>query len=205
MAILVSDLILSVRSRLTDEDRLKYKYPEAEVIDALNSALAHLSEALLCFTRTWVIPCKKGIGRYELPEDFLRLISVSYQGKVITDVQSMESRMNDPYPSAGVSLDLQTIHFFPGVEIKEKENISLYYHYYETISDKSEMISLPKIAKETIVFYMLFLLFQRNVSSKGIEKSNYYLRLYERELQSFRSRVRKNQQSKHICTDYIRV
>ena len=203
----IGDVVLGIRSRLGDTDVAKQHYSDPEIIDAVNSALSHLSEELLCFRRTWLVPCLDGVGRYELPGDFLRLISVNYKGTLITEVESMEHRMNreDGAGTPGVSLDLQTIHLFPSENIKTGDVIELYYQYYETVNDDRDDIALPNVAKEAIVFFALSLLYQNPVKKAGIEKSNYYRRMYEVELQNLRSRVRMNAQSKKIRTPYIKV
>ena len=208
MAVKVSDVLLGVRSRLGDEDVTKLRYQTPEILDGVNSALSHLSEELLCFARTWLIPCIDGVGRYELPSDFLRPISANYNDALITEIESMESRMNAQHTvSCGqvLAYDMQTLHVFPAEGVKDKDKIALYYHYCETVSDEREVVGLPNVAKEALVYFVLHLMYQKPVSSKSLEKSNYYLELYERELVKLRSRVRKNQQSKHIRTAYQRV
>lgn len=203
----IADVVLGIRSRLGDTDVHNQDYSDAEIIDAVNSALAHLSEDLLCFSRTWLIPTKEGIGRYELPSDFLRLISVKFKGATITKVESMEARSNRKYhcTAPSVSLDMQTIHLFPSEGIKEGERVELYYHYFETINDESDSVSLPNNAKESMVYYALALLMENPVQSDGVQQANRYRQLYEVEKQKLASRVRKNAQSKHIRTSYQRV
>jgi len=207
MAVKINDIVLGIRSRLGDVDANDRDYNDPEIIDAINSALAHLSEDLLCFRRTWLIPCVDGVGRYELPSDFLRLISVNFKGMLITDVESMESRSNqrwyDTRPS--VSLDLQTIHLFPYESIRSDDEIELYYQYYETINDSTDTVALPNSAKEAMIYYALGLLFENNVSSKGIEKSNRYKKLYVLESKKLVSRVQMNAQSQKIRSTYVKV
>ena len=204
MAVKIGDVILGLRSRLGDVDASNYKYADTELIDAINSSLAHLSEELLCFSRTWLLPAKENIHRYKLPEDFLRPISVSYECEIINRVLSMESRSSDnEIPCLpNVSYDMQTLHLYPSAKLENGKNIELYYHYYETINDKTDKVGLPNIAKECIIYYALSLLFENNITSRGIEKANRARKLYELELEKLRSRERKNQQSKNITSKY---
>lgn len=203
----IADVVLGIRSRLGDTDVAAQEYSDAEIIDAVNSALAHISEELLCFSRVWLIPTKDGVGRYELPGDFLRLISVNYECSLIKDVQSLESRMNsdvmDSKPS--VSLDMQTIHLFPAESIKKDDVVELYYHYFETVSDERESVGLPNNAKEAIIYYALGLLFENPVQSDGEKKANRAKQLFAVEMQRVTSRVRANAQSKKIRTAYQKV
>ena len=211
MSVKVADVILAIRSRLGDEDSTSYRYVEPEIIDAVNSALAHLSEELLCFSRTWIIPCLDKVNRYELPSDFLRPISVNYNGVLAKDILSMEVFMSndrfslDTIPNKTVAYDMQTLHLLSFSNIKKGDLLELYYHCYENIDNSNDTVGLPALAKEALVYFALHLLFQKPVASKGLEKSNYYFGLYERELFKLRSRVRKNQQSKNIRSSFTRV
>ena len=212
MAVEIANVMLGIRARLGDTDISHRDYSDPEILDAINAALAHLSEALLCFRRTWLIACKKGVGRYELPSDFLRLISVKYRCRVITEIESMEHRMNREGKTRGclsstptLSLDLQTLHLFPAEKIEEGESIELYYHCFERVSDPTECIALPDNAKESIIYYALALLFENNIAAQGLEKSNRYRQLYQVELSRLASRVQKNAQSHSIRTTYQRI
>jgi len=207
VAVNIVEVVLGIRSRLGDTDVTSRDYSDPEIIDAVNSALAHLSEDLLCFRRIWRVPCVAGVGRYELPSDFLRFISVNYNGTLITEVESMEHRVNRSYtyPRQSVSLDLQTLHLFPAESIKSGDVIELYYNYFETIGDDRDTIALPNNAKEAMIYFALGLLFENNISAKGMEKSNRYKKLYEMEVQKLASRVQMNAQSKNIRTRYRKV
>jgi len=205
----VADIILASRSRLGDIDYKNLRFSDAEIIDAINSALAHLSEELLCFAKIWVIPCKDGVNRYELPDDYLRLISVNFNGEIITKerIISLEKRKNSNFflhSKVGVGLDMQTIHIF-NTKIKSSDEIEIYYNYYETIDNKDDDIKFPLIGKEAIVYFVLSLLYQSPVRVNGLDRANYYRSLYEIELKKLRSRVNKDRQSRFILSDYIRV
>ena len=198
----VGSLFLGIQSRLGDVDPKKRHYNDTEIIEAINSALAHVSEELLCFSRTWLIPCIDGVNRYKLPSDVLRPISANYNKKHIENVVSMEALAKPSSCACGVTVayDLQTLHLFNVPLVKKSDVIELYYNYTESINDKTDTIDLPSTAKESLIYYALGLLFENNVSSRGIEKSNRFKQLYELELAKVRSRVRKNQQSKHIIS-----
>ena len=185
----------------------KQRYSDAEIIDAVNSSLAHMSEELLCFRRTWLIPYKNNVNRYELPSDFLKLISVRYNDALVCDIESMEHREQDNYVTSGMSaaLDGQTIHLFNMPQTDKTDVIKLYYNYYETVSDSRETLALPNTAKEPIVYYALGLIYENNVSSKGIEKSNRYKQLYMVEMPKLASRMRHNVQSKNIRSRHVKV
>lgn len=203
----IGDVILGLKSRLGDTDSASPRYSDPEIIDAVNSALSHLSEELLCFRRTWFVPCADGVGRYELPGDFLRLISVKYKDEIITDIESMEHRMTrrDGTADFGVSLDMQTVHIFPAENIEKEDVIELYYHYFETVSDTRDTVSLPNSAKEAIVFYVLYLLYQNPIKKDGLKISAQYFQNYQMSLRALRSRVRMNAQSKNMQTAYRKV
>ncbi len=203
----VGDVVLAIRSKLGDMSSEKQRYSDPEIIDAVNSSLAHMSEELLCFRRTWLIPYKNNMNRYELPSDFLRLISVRYNEALICDIESMEHREQDSYATSGMSaaLDGQTIHLFNIPETENVDIIKLYYNHYETVSDDRETLPLPNSAKEAIVYYALGLMYENNVSSKGIEKSNRYKQLYAIEMPKLASRMRHNVQSKNIRSRHVKV
>jgi hypothetical protein len=202
--ITVAEIVLSARTKLGDTDIEKYRYSDVEIIDAINDALAVMSEDLLCFSRTWVVECKKCVNRYLLPADFLRPISLLFNKKLITNIESMESRINNKTTRSGVAYDNQTIHLFLG-EIKASDEIEFYYNYFETVSNIEEAINLPNNAKEIIVYYVLHLLYQNPIKKDGLKRSEYYLAMYERKKIPFRSRLRKNTQSKHIRSGFKKV
>jgi len=204
----IADVILGLRSRLGDTDVSNRRYSDPEMIDAVNSALAHLSEELLCFRRTWRVPCADGVGRYELPEDFLRPISVNYNDALITDVESMEHRMNrNGLNDPGVSYDLQTLHVFPSANVKEGDVIEFYYNYFETVNDGRDTVALPNNAKEAVICYALHLLYQNPILklSDRVKLSTHYLQLYEVAVGPLKSRVRMNAQSKNMRSNFVKV
>jgi len=203
----VGDVVLAIRSKLGDMSSEKRRYSDAEIIDAINSSLAHMSEALLCFRRTWLIPYQNNVNRYELPGDFLKLISVRYNDALVCDIESMEHREQDSYMTSGMSaaLDGQTIHLFNMPQTDKTDVIKLYYNYYETVSDSRETLALPNTAKEPIIYYALGLMYENNISSKGIEKSNRYKQLYAIEMPKLASRMHHNVQSKNIRSRHVKV
>ena len=201
--IVVSSLLLSIRSKLGDTDITSQRYSDAEIIDSINDALAVLSEELLCFSRTWSISCKDCVTRYALPADFLKPISLKFNSKEILNIVSVESQAQNNCTFTA-SYDLQTVHLYLP-EIKEKDKIELYYNYSETVSTKDESIPLPNNAKEIIVNYVLHLLYQNPIKKDGLQRSSYFYNLYEKKLITFRSRVKMNAQSKNIKTTFTRV
>ena len=201
----VQDLILGVRQRLGDTNDAKYHYAPEEIIDAINTALEDISDATLCFTRTWLIPCVDGVHRYRLPADFLRPISVDFNGVHVDTVQSMESRKKEIYTVSGVSVsyDMQTLHLYPATGIKKEHTIELYYNNHENINDKTDTIGLPATAKLAIIYHVLGELFDNPVRKNGTEKSNRFRKLYLDRLAKLKNRLSSNKQSKRTRSPYV--
>ena len=206
MAVRVSALLLGIRSRLGDTDPAQYRYSDPEIIDAVNDALAHLSEELLCFSKTWILPTREGVGVYPLPEDHLETVSVRYNGEVIhkRDMLSMAYRETKGIDT-GVSVDLQTVRLYPESQVKDGQRISMYYHYTETINDKSDTIALPGTAKLPIIYFALGILYENPIKKDGASHSNRAQTLFEKYLIPLRSRLRKNAQSGQIRSRHTKV
>jgi len=203
----VRDVVLGVRQRLGDTDASEYRYAPMEIIDAINQALADLSDRLLCFPRTWIIPLKSGVYRYHLPDDFLRLISVRYNGSLIETIKSLEAMetLADRPRGMAVALDPATIHLYPDVEISEEDRLELSYYGIESINDESDTLKLPSQAKMALIYHVLGELYDAPVRKNGTEKSNRYRQLYLSELAKLRNRLRGNMQSKRVRSPYVLV
>ena len=202
----VTDLILGIRARLGDTDITRQTYSDMEIIDAINSSLSHISEDLLCFSKTWTIPTIAGVNRYVLPMDFLRFISIRFNTTLIKNIISIEQQAKQEYPTTTLtaSFDNQTL-FIYGTEIKANDEIELYYNYFETISNKDEILIIPNNTKEVLVYYALSVLYENPVKKNGLSYSNRYRKLYDTEIIKLSSRLSKNRQSKNITTSYIKV
>ena len=207
MAIKVEDAILGIRSRLGDTDYKNRRYNEAEIIDAINSSLAYLSEELLCFRREWIFDTKENIQKYELPHDFLRLIFLSINDTKIEDIRSEEIAYNNKdalsFPFAVITM--QTIELFLGKKIEANQRVYLRYNHYETISNKEETIPLPNSAKEALIYGALALLYENPIKRDGLNISNRYLMLRDNAIKSVKNRLFANKNSKSIRVNYIKV
>ena len=201
----VSSILLSIRSKTGDTNPDKYRFSTMEIIDSINDALNIMSEELLWATRTWEIPCTEGVGRYVLPVDFLRPISASYNGKVISNIESMEHRNKNESFSGGMAYDAQTLHVFPSDSVKEGDTIEIYYNNYETINDETDTLDVANGYKTAIVYYALHLLYQNPISKEHMKKSSEYLSLYYARISGLKGRTRSNVQSKNIRSSYRKI
>ncbi|DAB40282.1 MAG TPA: hypothetical protein CFH81_08795 [Sulfurovum sp. UBA12169] len=201
----VSMLTLSIRTKIGDTDAAKYRFSDMQIIDAVNAALDELSEGLLWSVRTWVIPCKDGVGRYALPDDFLRPVYASFNGKIIKEIESLEHRAISDNFSTGIAYDNRTLHLFPEESIRASDTVELYYNNYENINDKSDTLDLPNGYKLVIEYYVLHLLYQNPIANNHMQKSAEALQLFERRLEKIKGITRANVQSKRVRSPYNKV
>lgn len=197
---LVADVVLSVRNSLGDTNLSTAKYSNPEIIDSINATLATLSEELLFFHRTWIFQCVADVYRYKLPDDFLKLISVSINGKVVQHVESLEHRAQTENYEFGVSVYQNVLHIYGGHNAGDTIEVS--YNHYESIDELADEINLPPTTKELIVYGALHRLYLKPISKDSINKSGYYLQLFEKKIKDVKSRIRSNQQSKNITTKF---
>ncbi len=191
-----SALILSIRQKLNDNDPDNYKYFNPEIIDAINSGLKNISNDLLYFSRVWKIKCKEDQERYDLPEDFLKPIRVLLNGKKIFSVKSQKS---DDTLNAIVFDDI-SIRLY--VAHKDDDVLDIEYNYIEQIDTTESDIFCSLLLYDAIIYYALSILFQNPIKKDGLERGDYFLSKYNREVNNIKDTIRSNRQTQNIKTKF---
>lgn len=194
-----SSLILSIRQRLNDNDKERYKYQDTEIIDAINLGLQKISNDLLYFNRTWKIKCKEDQERYTLPEDFLKPIRVLLNGKKIFSVKSQKS---DDTQNAIVFDDISIRLYVPH---KDGDILDVEYNYIEQIDTQKSTIVCSLLLSNALVYYALSILFQNPNKKDGLQRSDFFMRKYDQEIRSIKDTIRSTRQTQNIKTEYKKV
>jgi len=193
----VNDIILFVRSRLGDNEAKKWS--DYELIDLINSSLSDISRELEPFTHKEFIIIKKNQDRYKLPFNILRVLSVNYKN-VPLSIKSFEYLMQNRHNinSLCVCFDEQSLFLYPLEKFKVGEKIDIFYKYIEQVKSKQDFINISILVKKALQFHTLHLAYQVNTSEKNINKSNMYLSLYDKNLETLRVTYFKNKHSKKL-------
>jgi len=192
-----NEIILFARSRLGDKDTKRWS--DEELIDLINSSLSDISCKLEPFTHKEFIIIKKNQDRYKLPFNILRVLSVNYKN-VPLSIKSFEYLMQNRHniDSLCVCFDEQSFFLYPFEKFKVGEKIELYYKYIEQIKSKQDFINISVLVKKALEFHTLHLAYQVNTSEKNINKSNMYLNLYDKTLETLKVTYFKNKHSKKL-------
>ncbi|MDD5360420.1 MAG: hypothetical protein PHI79_03490 [Sulfurovaceae bacterium] len=201
MAIKASNLILSVRQKLNDKEPARYKFTTPEVVDAINMALAVISNDLLFFNRTWEIKCNKEKARYRLPADFVKIISIKLNGKKIDNIKSLEAyeSMSDICSKPVAIIDNISLRVY---DVTDDDKIIIEYNYIEHIDDENSEIDTSLLLSEPIVLYAASVLFQNPVFKDGLQRSVFHANAFFQKMEYVRSRLKNNSNSKNIRSQF---
>lgn len=206
--IAVSDIILKMRSRLGDNDPLKYKWSDAELIDSINSALIQLSTHMLTSTRVRRYATTATNNRYELPHNMVKVIAITIENEPVI-IKSFEWIQNNKnilsHNVFYVCMDEQSFYLYPIELLKDAPEVEFSYNYIQHINDASENIDMTPLLSDAILFYAMHLSLQVNTSEKNAGKSMQYLNLFKDQVATLSGAIYKNKHSKKLTTRYKRI
>lgn len=204
----VNDIVLKMRSRLGDNDPAKQKWSDAELIDNINSALAQLAVSMLFAVRTEKYTVVGTNNRFELPHNMARVVAITINNERVT-IKSFEwlqnNKLNIVDDGFVVCMDDISFFLYPQELLKEGLEIVFDYNYIQQINDESEIIDMPIILSDAILFYAMHMSLQVNTSDKNINKSANFLNLYERQVQIVGTAIYKNKHSKRLTSKFKRI
>ena len=207
--VLVSDLILGIRSRLGDTDAQKgYRWTDEELLDYINSSLAQISIQLLIFTDKEEIVLTQDTNRYELPPEMVKVISVNINSDpaIIKSFEWLENNKNIlDTNKIYVCMDEESIYIYPIENIKVDEKLEIGYKYILQAKDVDDNLNVSVLVKDAIIFYALHLAYQINTSEKNVAKSDKFLKLFDKQTMTIKSTFYANKHSKRIRSKYKRV
>ncbi|GEM_PF-4724191 len=192
----VKNIILQVRQKTGDNDYSDIKYSDNEIIDSINLALSSIAIECLCFNKDWLITPKDDVYVYPLPLDFLQFHSLTVNNKKILQIGGITNN--------GIYFDLNQI-YFKNIDIKAKDAIILNYFHYERVGNAGDSIYLPFGILDALIYHVLSLLYQNPISKEHINKSTYYLNLYDKSIMNIKSIIRSQFQQKNIISMYRKV
>lgn len=206
--IAVNDIILKMRTRLGDNDPSKQKWSDAELIDNINSALTSLATSMLYATREQKYIVSGASNRFELPHNMARVVAITINNERVT-IKSFEWLQNNKQSVSDdaftVCMDDTSFFLYPLALLEDGLEIVFNYNYIQQINEVSEIIYLPILLSDAILFYAMHMSLQVNTSEKNANKSAHFLNLYERQVQMMSMTLHKNKHSKRLTSRYKRI
>lgn len=204
----VSNVILKIRSRLSDTDHTKYKWTDEELFDYINSSLTHIATEFLIFTDRTEINLKAGINRYKIPTNSINVISLNINNnpieiKSLAWIQNNINHINKNH--FYVCFDEQSLYVYPISNILNDMKIEMFFNFIPQIDNIEDEINISILTSDALLFYSLHLAFQINTSEKNAPKSLNYLNLFERQMGKIKGVIVGNKQSKRIRSSYRKV
>lgn len=190
---IVSDIILQIRSNLGDETTKKWN--EIEMLDSINHAYVKLARELRLFMQERVYNVSKDSMIQLLPQNFLDIQKITKGNRNIPIIRAY----NDDVPHDYVSIDSNNIVFSSVGRYK-----MVYYCYYILVS-KDDRLLLPLIANTCIVYYAMYLLLQKKPSQTSLQEANMYKQMFEMELMELKRDIYRTHESKFLTTKVIVV
>lgn len=190
---IVSDIILQIRSNLGDETTKKWN--EIEMLDSINHAYVKLARELRLFMQERVYDVSKDSMIQLLPQNFLDIQKITKGNRNIPIIRAY----NDDVPHDYVSIDSNNIVFSSVGRYK-----MVYYCYYILVS-KDDRLLLPLIANTCIVYYAMYLLLQKKPSQTSLQEANMYKQMFEMELMELKRDIYRTHESKFLTTKVIVV
>lgn len=203
----VSDIIIRVNSRLRDTRSTNWS--ELEIFDIVSSAYAEISRELQIYKSIKRYKLK-GEEVYPLPKDLSDIISVNVDGERAT-IKSFDWVVNnlDKLPSSGyvVWLNYDGLRISPNPITNEDREyyMDISYNFTKRLSDENEILEIPDIAQNLLLFYSLYLANQKETDESSLDRTQYYYNLYKENLKNIKNTINDNKFSKNITSTYQRI
>lgn len=189
----VNDLILQIRSRLSDE--LSKKWSENEMLDSINNAYIKLARELRIFLQEKTYKVSNENLIQPLPSNFLDIKSISKSKQNLNIVRAFNNLNN----SNSVSIDSNNIRFNAAGEYK------MIYYCYFIITDGLDEILLPLIANNAMIYYAIYMLLQKKPSQTSLQESAMYKNLFDEELKALQRDIFRTHETRFLTTSVVVV
>ncbi|PAF41367.1 hypothetical protein [Helicobacter sp. 11S02596-1] len=196
----VQEFITSLRSRLRDE-AVEKNYSDNELIDFINNAYFKLQIALKLFNDEAVFDLALFSQKKQkllLPPMAVTLNACFYNDRPVRIV-SYEFFIKNKHEELTLSLNNQEILLSPK---KDKGFLKINYSYLKRVANIEDYVEIKPYAFNAIIFYAMFLAFQKEPRVDSLQKSQYYLNLYEEEVKEAKNIMQAMLSTKDLCTEY---
>lgn len=173
--ILVGDTLLALRSRLRDNE-IKKEYSDNELLDFINMAYIKIASNLRLFTKNKLYQLKE--KDLIIPKDFISLISAEAEG-VSLNIIPYNYYLKNKHKLKENILTLDNHKIITNIE---KGTLSLNYNYIKRVANIEDYLDLKDFLLEGVIFYCMFLALQKEPRTDSLQKSEYYLNLFNLEL-----------------------
>lgn len=198
----VENLLLMVTARLRDE---KFEnWDENSLLDLIRIAHNEVSKEIQIYQKSINYTHDGSTNPLPLPRDLLSIIGV-YIADDSLDIKSFEWATKH----RNVLSDMFAIINYDGLRISPAPVsgtiVEVVYKFIQPIYTKEQVIELPELAINALLFYTLYLANQRETRKDSIERANYYLGLYSAEITKVKKDYLVFKNSKNIYPNYIKV
>lgn len=190
---IVSDIILQIRSNLGDEYAKKWN--EIEILDSINHAYVKLARELRLFMQEKTYNVDKDSMIQPLPQNFLDIQKITKGNNNVSIIRAF----SDDMPSNSVSIDNTNIRFSSVGKYK-----MVYYCYYILVS-KDDRLLLPLIANSCLVYYAIYLMLQKKPSQTSLQEASMYKQMFEMDLMELKRDIYRSHETKFLTTRVIVV
>lgn len=173
-------------------------YTKEHLLHYLNDAYLTIASELKLFKNTCEVEL---FGDEELilyPSDFLACINIRLNGKLL-ECKSFE------YATNTNSKEVLAVFLDEGFLIFPKNirgSVKLNYYAFKKITSENDYLYISPVCEKAILFYALFLAYQKLMSDSSLKISNYYRQLFEVEILKAKDLIALNQNSKSIKTRF---
>lgn len=198
----VNDVLLMVVARLRDE---KYEnWSENSLIDLIRLAHNEVAKEMQIFQKSIRYTHDGSANPLPLPRDILKLIAV-FLAEEPLDIKSYEWATKHKIDA----LHQFAIINFDGLRIVPTPTagdvVEVVYQFTRPIYTKEEVIDIPDLAFNALLFYALYLANQRETRKDSIERANYYFGLYNAEINKVKKDFLSFKNSQTIYPNYLKV
>ncbi len=200
----VGDFILTLRFRLRETKDTNWS--TEGLIDAINISLAKISRDLLLYKDISVYNIEPDKVFYLLPNNKIRTIAVSIDGKPVT-YKSFEWIVTNPDRiDANVLYAYETQDGMTFTQSPAGQKLTVAYNSSRRVDKETENLPLPDFAEESLMLYCLYLAYQRDMAKDtSFNKAEAYLSLYRDEVAMTKEAIKKNYNSKNITSNFQKV
>ena len=195
----VYDVILHIRSRLSDEESKKWH--DNEIVDSINNAYIEMARILRLFLQEITFEVTKDKNTFLLPENFLDISSVKRGNFIIPIIRYSELLQNEEQYREAVAVNGMYLYF----HTKHYTTYKVAFYSYFIIVDKEDSMLIPHICFNAVLYYSLFHLLQKKPHQNALKESAYYKNLYDEEIKAVQRDIYRSQETKNLTTRVIVV
>lgn len=175
-------------------------YNKLHLISYLNDAYLMLARELKLFKNVCELELSGDEKLILYPKDFLACISISLDNKFL-ECKSFEYAMSEKREDKSQIL---AVFLDEGFFLSPAKAgfMRLNYYAFKKINDERDYLYISSFCENALLFYALFLAYQKLMSENSLEISTYYYKLFEAELVKIKDLNALNQGSKSVRTRF---